>query len=128
MRCYRHHVKVNTNQVLGISISQATGNKRPPITPLRAKALQAEYLSHQALKQCGDLFDVEPSLVGDVRKTVARQGRCHDRKGIARIAPVARWVSERADDVHEFINRSGPAMAQEQGHGRGSHPKLMDVV
>ena len=78
---------MDTNQVLGISISQAPGNKRPPITPLRAKACQAEYLCHQALKQCGDLFDIEPPLVGDVRKTVARQRRRYDGKGIARVAP-----------------------------------------
>ena len=128
MRCHRHHIEVDTNQVLRISIAQATGNKRPPIAPLRAKARQAEYLCHQALKQCGDLFDIEPPLVGEVRKTVARQRRRHDRKGITWVAPIARWISERADNVHEFTNRSGPAVAQEQRHGCGSHPRLMDVV
>ena len=66
MRCHRHQVEVDTNQMLGIGIAQVPRNKRPPIAPLGAKARPAEYLRHQAVKQCGDLFDTEPPLVGDV--------------------------------------------------------------
>src|SRR5262245_1566776 len=109
MRRHGHQVEVDTDQALGIGVPQASSDKSAPIASLRAKARKAEHISHQALKQRGDLLHVQATLIVEGRKTVARERRRHHREGIVRVATVARWISEWSDDVHEFVNRSGPA-------------------
>jgi hypothetical protein len=38
-------------------------------------------------------------------------------EGVGRVAAVGTRIGERADDVEELCNRSGPAMGEEQGDG-----------
>src|SRR5262249_2560289 len=107
---HRHHVQVDTNELLRVGIAQTPGNKRPPIAPLGAKARKTEDVGHQALKYLSYLCNREPALVGHMRKAIPWQRWRYHRKGITRVAAVARRISERADDVHKLIQRSGPAM------------------
>src|SRR5437763_14750379 len=51
VRRHWYQVQVDTDQMLRVRIPQAPGNKRSPITPLRAKAGQTEDVGHQALQQ-----------------------------------------------------------------------------
>jgi len=108
---------VDTDDGIGIPKPQSGGDAGAPVATLGAKALVSQVLGHQLGPQVGDLENVQPTLQGGIRETVAGHGRHHHVEGIGGVAAVATGIREQWDEFVHLEERSGPAVGDDQGHG-----------
>ena len=114
---HRQKIQVNAQQLFCMHCPKPRRYKAAPIPALRAETLIAKHARHQIRQAIGNGFQAEARLPRLEGQAIARQGRCHDGEGIARIAPEARRLGQARNEIEEFKHRSRPTMRKQQRHG-----------
>src|SRR5258708_23194735 len=115
-----YHVQVDADQMLGVGIPQAGGDRAAPIASLRSEALIAQFVAHQVHEKLRDTSDVHASFVRALRETIAGQRGDYDIKCVLLGAAMTDWIGERPDNLVHFKKGAGPAMRDNQRHGMWS--------
>src|SRR5579885_1771 len=113
----RNHVEMDPEKVGGIHLADSCGDRGAPVSSLNGKPLEAERLRHQLEKNIGDRLDVHRAGASMVRETVTRQRRRNHGERIGGIAAVSTRIRQHRNDVHEFVDRTGPSVDEQQRFG-----------
>jgi hypothetical protein len=111
-RC-RVGVGVRANDMVRLGAGQHSGNPGPDISALGAVALVTETV-HQLGEGSGNAWHGPARFAHGHGKPEAGDRWRHDVKGVTWVAAVGPGVRQRADDLDEFRNRTGIAMANDQ--------------
>ena len=111
----------------GVIVAQPVTNHRTPVTALGQVGFVSQHFGHQLIDDLSH-FTGTHGTGGTAGETETGQGRCDDVKGVFFVAAETFRVGQFFDDVQEFHNGSGPAVADHQGGGVGSAALFMDEV
>jgi len=96
----------------------AMGPKRP----------EAEHVGHQPAECVGNLAQVETTLVGAKRETIAGHGRGDHGECIAGIAAGRGGMRQERNELVKFNDRTRPAVGQQQRQWRVALTLLVNEV
>src|SRR5579859_7564263 len=101
---------------------------RSNIPAVRSKMIVAQTLRHQTCPQVGNASSGQAWLRGRIGKAVTRQRRYDHVEGIRRIAAMTARIGQEGDDLVHLVERSRPAVRDDDRHWMGATASLMDEV
>ncbi len=119
---------VDPGVVIWLGVSQPGADVGAVVRPLRAVTPIAQDPGHEVIEDIRDLLKAETWLSRTEGEAVTRHRWRHHCEGILLIAPESRRIGKERYDLVKIVNRTRPAMGQQQWHRVPPDALFMDEM